>query len=153
MSRLSAYPPMTRTPTVGCLCGYFTDPVYGARIHLLWTEDVGPMHPAAVTRYIKTVLCTVYEVTGHKDAHCLAVRKPGGVIEYVVALYQPWARTPDLLESLTHELYHACDWIVHDRGVPVVEGTANEAHAYFIGSLMRCCLELLMQKPKRLKKK
>lgn len=101
---------MTRTPTVGCLCGHFTDPVYGARLHLLWTEDTEPMRPVAVSRYIKTALGVTYEVTGRREAHCFAVKHPASdAAEYVVVLYKPWGLTPAMLESLTHELYHACD--------------------------------------------
>lgn len=41
------------------------------------------------------------------------------------------------IDTFTHELAHVTFFLLHDVGIPVENGEANEAYAYAIGFLMR----------------
>lgn len=60
----------------------------------------------------------------------------------VIALNEPFRRTPEGIGLLAHEIFHAASQSLLLREIPLND-TTQEAFAYLMGSLMRRCLERL----------
>lgn len=112
-----------------------------------WGQNVYILHPATsadLTAFVKRQFGEDYKGTEGFAGRCLHVpSSEGGQI--VIGLYR-WAFNPSIVASLTHECFHAVEYILEARGMRHTKAT-SEAYAYLLGSLVRQSIRLLQPTP------
>ena len=59
--------------------------------------------------------------------------------------FKEWGRRQEDYATLAHECVHAANRVLCASGVPLGGAGTDEPHAYYVGWLMRACLEVLRQ--------
>lgn len=114
----------------------FRVPVYGSRVTFIvflntWRE---------VIKHLKSKGFDTKEYRGWNYIHGLSITEHiNDKQEFVVIL----KKNKDIKEVLVHELFHLTQDILEYKGVKFIEGDANEAYAYLIGTLFTKTEKLL----------
>lgn len=117
---------------------WFYDEAWKQNVYLLWNVR----GDAALQKFIKKRFKLDYEPGKDTwDGRCLQVLTKDNGRAMVIAL-KKWEGTPRWHSTLSHECFHAAEWILRIRDVPHCEAT-SEVYAYLTESLIRRCLERL----------
>jgi hypothetical protein len=114
-----------------------TIPIWDSRLHiLLWPNDL----PAALTAVSLTEGAD--EII---DEDCEAITQLNDISEPVIVIKKE-CEGATLTGLLAHEVFHAVQDLLDERGVKLSKKGNNEAHAYLIGWIMEEAVKIVVVK-------
>ncbi len=115
----------------GINCGWFYDDVYQINLHIVW-----PIGGGVLKRYIGEVFKMDYREDDNADGRCCFLEnKTGNAIAIVIGL-KGWTGSAVEYSILSHECFHATEFIFEDRGITHSD-SSSEAWAYYQQYLFR----------------
>jgi len=115
--------------------GSFYEETWGQNVYLL-----SPATAEDLASFAKVEFGAEYKGSEGFIGRCLHIPSSNGG-QIVIGLRQ-WDNGPVMLGTLTHECFHAVEYILSVRGMRHCNAT-SEAYAYLLGSLVRNCLRTL----------